>query len=211
MNTNDAGRVYAAVVAAGVLAGGVAGCLPATTAAPAGTPTTAAVAGLRVAPEDTGLRYDREAWPHWSHQGRGCDTRESVLKTVGQNVETGKGCKVLAGRWVSAYDGVVVTDPGQLDLDHVVPLAEANRSGVRAWSEQQRERFANDPANLIPVTAKVNRARGDQDPGRWLPARDRCGFLSRYVAVKRAYQLTVDPAEAEALRSGLARCPGGGR
>ncbi|PXY31110.1 HNH endonuclease family protein [Prauserella muralis] len=181
-----------------------------TTPAPAATPVAGAVdvAGLRVAPEDTGAPYDRDQWPHWDYVGDGCDTRDEVLREQGHGVRVGEDCRITAGQWTSAYDGQVVTDPSELDIDHVVPLAEAARSGTRHWSEAQREAYANDPALLVAVTAASNRAKGDQDPAHWLPDRDRCGYVQRWVAVKHRYRLTVDPAEAAALRGVLARCGG---
>jgi hypothetical protein len=58
-------------------------------------------------------------------------------------------------------------------IDHVVPLAEAWRSGAAAWNADQRERFANDLVDpqLIAVSASSNRSKGDQDPAEWKPPR----------------------------------------
>lgn len=33
------------------------------------------------------------------------------------------GCGVMAGTWFSYYDGVTVTDPAALDIDHLVSVA----------------------------------------------------------------------------------------
>ncbi|RSD26430.1 HNH endonuclease family protein [Amycolatopsis eburnea] len=179
---------------------------------------TALLATLRVAVEDTGAHYHREDWKHWIAQpaaGRGCDTRELVLNTQGQHDGGGPvahdpvTCAPFSGhgnRWTSPYDGVTVTDPARLDIDHLVPLGEAARSGTRAWTSAQRERFANDTALLIAVTAKTNRAKGDQDPARWLPALDRCGYASHWIEVKHRYAMSVDPAEHDALAGLLRRC-----
>jgi hypothetical protein len=200
MDTHTTRTVAAVALAATVLSG----CqLP---AGLAGTDTTPAVlADLTIAPEDTGAHYDRDDWPHWTSIGDGCDTRDLVLRAEGQDVREGKGC-TTSGTWVSAYDGVTVIDPGDLDIDHLVPLAEAARSGSREWTEAQREAYANDPDGLIAVTATSNRQKGDQDPATWLPERDRCGYVGRWIAVKREYRLTADRAEADALAAVLARC-----
>ena len=135
-----------------------------------------------------------------------CDAREDTLKRQGSHVTTGPHCAVTGGSWTSPYDGTTVTKPGALDIDHLVPLAEAARSGTRGWTRAQREHYANDPAVLVAVTAKSNRSKGDQDPARWLPALDRCGYAAHWVAVKTAYRMTVDPAEQSALRSILTHC-----
>lgn len=213
-------RHLAAVLAAAVLT--VAGCEFPDTAATAGSGDVTSVgdplAALPIAAEDTGAHYDRDDWPHWSEQGNGCNTREVVLQQQGRHVQLGAGCRVLAGEWVSAYDGVTVTDPSDLDIDHVVPLAEVARSGrivdghrvgPRTWSRDQREAYANDLDVLVAVTASSNRSKGDGDPASWLPDHDRCRYVARWVETKTRYELSVDPAERDALAAILATCGGG--
>ncbi|WP_027935495.1 HNH endonuclease family protein [Amycolatopsis thermoflava] len=173
-------------------------------------PPTAA--SLTVAPEDTGAHYDRDAWGEWQYFDGGCDRRELLLRERGQNVVTGKACRVLAGTWVSPYDGVTVTatsgefTPSELDVDHVVPLAEAERSGARTWTAEQRESYANDPAVLAVVTAKSNRSKGDQDVAHWLPAQGRCEYVRQWVEIKTRYHLTADQAEVNAIAAVLDHC-----
>ncbi|MCG8916016.1 HNH endonuclease family protein [Actinokineospora sp. PR83] len=180
-----------------------------------GTPTGAdaqraidQLAKLTVAVEDTGLPYNREDWPHWSARGDGCDTREEALKAQGRSVRTDVECKAMEGTWTSPYDGTTITDARQTDLDHLVPLAEANRSGTRGWTREQRRAFANDLDQLIVVSARSNRQKGDQDPAHWLPdAAYSCDYAVRWVLVKAKYNLTVDQAEHDTLASLLSRCP----
>lgn len=183
-----------------------------TTTATEQTTDAAAVdlSALTIAPEDTGAGYDRDDWPHWSSVGDGCTSRDAALREHGQNVSVDGDCTVT-GQWISAYDGVHVADVSELDVDHIVPLAEAARSGARHWTTAQREAYANGPNGLVPVTAASNRAKGDQDPATWLPDRDRCGYVTRWVAIKQRYDLTADPAEADAIRAVLARCEGSKR
>ncbi|MEU0793781.1 HNH endonuclease family protein [Amycolatopsis sp. NPDC005961] len=164
------------------------------------------LAALQVATEDTGNHYRREDWPHWDRVAGECDARENALRTQGRDVTTGPHCTVTAGTWTSPYDGVTVTSPDALDIDHMVPLAEAARSGTRAWSRADRERYANDPAVLVAVTAKTNRGKGDQDPARWLPPLDHCTYVARWIAVKHAYGMTVDRAERAAITGVLNHC-----
>ncbi|MHB9854718.1 hypothetical protein ACSYGO_36490 [Streptomyces krungchingensis] len=47
---------------------------------------------------------------------------------------------VTAGGCCSYYDGVTVTTPGDLDIDHLLPLAEAWDSG--AWAVERRGAYA---------------------------------------------------------------------
>ena len=160
---------------------------------------------LTVAPERS-AGYDRDLFPHWDYLGDDCDVRDRVLITEAlRGPSTGNSCPVGPGRWFSAFDGVTVRDPSELDIDHMVPLAEAWGSGARRWSESLREAFANDlgyAGSLIAVTASSNRSKGDQDPAEWLPPRTayRCTYVSEWIAVKWRWRLSVDPSERASLR-----------
>jgi hypothetical protein len=109
------------------------------------------------------------------------------------------------------YDGVTVTDAAKLDVDHMVPLAEAWRSGAWAWDADRREAYANDLAHaftLRVVTAATNRSKGDKDPSEWLPPRRVawCRYAKDWIDVKVTWKLTAQPAEITALRSLLKTC-----
>jgi hypothetical protein len=93
-------------------------------------------------------------------------TCANVLIRDGRNVKVDKQCRPTSGRWRSIYDGRINRRAGLIDIDHVVPLAEAWRSGAAAWNADQRDRFANDLVDpqLIAVRAASNRSKGDQDP-----------------------------------------------
>jgi hypothetical protein len=168
-------------------------------------PILSLLAALTVAPEHTS-GYDRDLFPHWDYLGDDCDVRDRVLITEARRgPSTGTACPVGRGRWFSAFDGVTVRDPSLLDVDHMVPLAEAWASGARRWTTDVREAFANDlgySGSLIAVTASSNRSKGDQDPAEWLPPRTsyRCTYVSDWIAVKWRWRLTVDRSEESALR-----------
>lgn len=168
---------------------------------------------LTTAPEDrTG--YDRSLFRHWiDADGDGCNTRREVLITEAVVPPTvGGGCSLIGGRWVSLYDGLVLTDAGKLDIDHVVALGEAWDSGASAWSADRRMRFANDmnvPWALIAVSAASNRSKSDEDPADWLPpdSDDLCPFVSAWIAVKVRWDLSVDQRERDALSGIVTTCP----
>lgn len=155
--------------------------------------------------------YSRERFPHWISQADGCDTRDVVLKRDGTGVKVGAKCKITGGKWRSRYDGKTFTDPKDLDIDHMVPLANAWRSGADTWDDNRRTQFANDLTRpqLFAVTASVNRAKGDQDPSQWRPpAKDFwCGYAGAWIEVKRYWQLTITDSEKVALGQMLENCP----
>ena len=124
-------------------------------------------------------------------------------------VSVGSGCALSGGRWFSYYDRVSWTDTGRIDIDHMVPLAEAWDSGARSWTTDTRRSYANDLGDyrsLVGVTDSVNQSKGDQDPADWLPTYDRCRYLREWVAVKHRWRLTVDSTEKSALTSLASGC-----
>jgi hypothetical protein len=136
-------------------------------------PPAAAVARLPVAAEDrTG--YDREqSFGGWIDADRdGCNTRMEVLlaEAVEPPAVTGR-CILSGGRWYSWYDNTFIDGPRGLDIDHLVPLAEAWESGASAWTRQRRVTYANyldEARHLEAASARSNRQKADQDPTTWL-------------------------------------------
>ncbi|WP_075735500.1 HNH endonuclease family protein [Streptomyces acidiscabies] len=154
--------------------------------------------------------YDRDLFPTWITISGTCNTRETVLKRDGSNVVTDSACAATSGSWYSPYDGATWTAASDLDIDHLVPLAEAWDSGASAWTTAQRQAFANDLTRpqLIAVTDNVNQSKSDQDPATWMPSVTsyRCTYVRAWVQVKYYYDLSVDSAEKSALTSYLANC-----
>ncbi|KAL4892026.1 hypothetical protein BDV59DRAFT_202925 [Aspergillus ambiguus] len=167
------------------------------------------LAGLKVAAQGSSSGYDRDLFPHWDSQGNSCDTRDMVLIRDGTDVKQGSGCSV-SGRWYSPYDGETWTDPSDVDIDHVVPLSNAWKSGASDWTTDQREAFANDLENpqLLAVTDNVNQAKGDDGPEDWKPSLTsyHCTYAKMWVKVKSVYKLTITSAEKDALVSMLDTC-----
>ncbi|AWW39811.1 MULTISPECIES: HNH endonuclease family protein [Streptomyces] len=178
------------------------------------TPVSAAtarsyLAQLTVATENrTG--YNRDLFPHWITVSGSCNTRETVLKRDGSNVVTDSACAATSGSWYSPYDGATWSAAADVDIDHLVPLAEAWDSGAGSWTTSRRQSFANDLTRpqLLAVTDNVNQAKGDQDPATWMPSRTayRCTYVRAWVQVKYYYGLSVDSTEKNALTNYLASC-----
>ncbi len=169
-----------------------------------------ALAKLKVASR-TGLTGYRRArfGSGWAAAGGGCDTRDRVLQRDGRNVHTASGCRIT-GTWTSLYDGAVLTVGRELDIDHVVPLAHAWRTGAKRWSAKRRRAFANDlrGPQLIAVSASSNRSKSDSAPDEWKPPRRAiwCLYARWWIRVKTIWHLTVTGRERTSLRSMLHRC-----
>jgi hypothetical protein len=186
---------------------------PATAHAAAPTPLADAIASLAVADESRD-GYDRSLFPHWADTDKdGCNTRAEVLieeATVPPEVDD--RCRVSGGEWESYYDEVTVTEARGLDIDHMVPLAEAWDSGASEWTTDQRRAYANDldePQSLVAVTARSNRQKSDQDPATWMPPAEeaRCRYITEWTAVKTRWGLSVDTEEKAKLVRVAGQCP----
>ncbi|WP_406073586.1 HNH endonuclease family protein [Streptomyces virginiae] len=168
------------------------------------------LAALRVAPVGTMAGYSRDKFTHWAQQGNKCDTREVVLERDGTDVTRDAECKAVSGTWKSLYDGVVVTEAGKMDIDHMVPLAEGWRSGAAGWDSARRKAFANDLTHpqLLAVTAASNRSKGDQSPDLWQPPDKTswCQYGRAWTTVKSTYGLTVTEPEKKMLTTMLDTC-----
>ncbi|GGQ50667.1 HNH endonuclease family protein [Couchioplanes azureus] len=204
--------LFAATVTAAVATVGIAAA-PAS-ATPPGIPgkatAQAQLDALTVAAQGSMSGYSRDLFPHWSTVSGSCNTRETVLKRDGSSVTTDSACAATSGRWYSPYDGATWTAASDVDIDHVVALAEAWRSGASSWSTSKRKSFANDLTRpqLIAVTDDVNQAKGDQDPSTWLPPASgyRCTYAKMWIAVKSHWGLTLQSSEKTALQNTLDTC-----
>ncbi|MFH9229023.1 HNH endonuclease family protein [Streptomyces lydicus] len=142
------------------------------------------------------------------HQPAATD-REDQVARVGPPVHGAAACARVRQL---AHDKTV-TDARKLDIDHVVPLAEAWDSGASKWTSERREKYANDldaDRSLVAVSLGPNRTKGDKDPAEWMPpAKDAtCTYATDWVAAKLRWKLTADRTETKALRTIAADCKG---
>ena len=198
--------------------------LPTTT-----TPSTTAVAAatddwiadllttLQVSNSIPQTDYNRDDWGSgWSDADGACiNTRHEVL-ILESLVETDmdpSGCKVLGGQWFAAFTGSYAKDPGSLDIDHFVPLANAHESGGGAWTSANKRDYYNDlsdPQHLIAVTASANRSKGSRGPDEWKPPDENywCQYAHSWAEIKARWSLTVTGNEFAALQTMLRTCDG---
>ncbi len=155
--------------------------------------------------------YSRDAFDIWASQPDGCTTRQDVLARDGDGVVEGSdGCQPSSGSWYSAYDDTNVTVVASATIDHVVPLADAWRTGADQWTAAQRKAFGNDltDAQLIIASSSSNSSKGDKDPSEWKPPNQAywCTYGEQYVSVKSKFDLLVTSAEKDALGELLDAC-----
>ena len=159
---------------------------------------------LRIEPEYEATPYDRSEFPHWDDEdGDGMNTRLEILSLE----------KVGNVGWYSRWDGEWYAGEGGLsaprfDIDHIVSLKEAWRSGAGEWSTSDKDTFADDMLNLTAVTASSNRSKGAKDASEWLPseASGKCYLLIRVIQVKTKWSLSIDQDEYTALKELTESC-----
>ena len=177
---------------------------------PSAATANSELAALRVAADGSSSGYSRDLFPHWSTVSGTCNTRETVLKRDGSGVVTDSSCAATSGSWYSPYDGATWYAASDVDIDHVVPLSNAWKTGASAWTTTKRQQFANDLSypQLIAVTDNVNQAKGDQTPATWKPSRTAywCTYSKMWIHVKYKYALRINSAEKSALTTMLGYC-----
>lgn len=187
------------------------------TAVPAARDAVAVLATLVVKGPSPMTGYARAAdfgTPWLDVDRNGCDTRNDILRRD-LTATTGAGCRVTSGVLDDPYTRKRIAFRRGNDtslavqIDHVVALADAWRTGAQRLTQQERVELAGDPTNLFAVDGPINDLKGDGDAATWLPPNRsfRCTYVAHQIAVKQAYSLWVTPAEHDAMARVLARCP----
>ncbi len=206
---------------------------PASTPPPASTPTAeptpppkpASSPPLRYSGDELTLlvasaeheipEYSREEWRNWIDEDRDCqNTRHEVLIRQSSGPITyleEEQCRVATGSWLDPFSDEQFTDPIYLHIDHMVPLANAHKSGGWMWTEEKKRQYLNDlsyDGHLIAVRTTVNSSKGDDGPENWKPPIEAywCQYAIDWIAVKDRWDLFASEAEATALSEMLETC-----
>jgi hypothetical protein len=190
-------------------------------AASSSSPWSAELATLPVKPKLPLTNYQRTAdfgpaWTDVSHDG--CDPRNDALKRDLTSISLSGSCEVLTGVLQDPYTGKTIhfvrgaTTSTAVQIDHLVPLANAWVEGAQSLTFTEREQMANDPIELLAVDGPTNESKGDKDASAWLPAVAGfdCPYVEKQIAVKVKYSLWVTQAEHDAMVRVLGTCGGGG-
>ena len=144
--------------------------------------------------------YSRSQWKHWVDEDGDCqDARQEALiseSLVVVTFESERKCRVATGQWYGAFTGTFAEAPGDLDIDHLVPLKNAHDSGGWAWGSIKKQEYANylvDADHLIAVTKGANRSKGAKGPEEWRPSDEGywCQYATDWTEVKEEWGLTM--------------------
>ena len=150
---------------------------------------------------DGGVAFASSLYEHWiDADDDGENTRQEVLNAESDD-----------GTWHSWYDDQSVSDASNLEVDHLVPLAEAHESGAWEWTPEKRRAYANDlslPQTLTAVSASSIEGKGHKDPAEWRPPAEAawCQYARDWIAVKNHWGLSYDADELYALTAMLNTC-----
>ncbi|QAU52539.1 HNH endonuclease family protein [Corynebacterium pelargi] len=168
--------------------------------------------------------YDRDAFGQaWSDDvnvpggHNGCDTRNDMLQRDLRDIEfkaNTRNCVVASGYLQDPYSGrghhfvKGNRTSTEVQIDHVIALADAWESGAWRWDPDLRRNFANDPANLQATLAEENQNKKAKTADQWLPSDPAyvCTYVQRQVDLKLHYQLSVTQQEHDAMARVLAGC-----
>ena len=154
--------------------------------------------------------YNREAFGGWEDFDGDCQNQRQELlimeSTIPVKFKDERQCVVSEGRWVSAYTGNIIYTANQIDIDHVMPIALSWEYGSKYWSGPKRVKFYNDPINILPVEKSLNRQKGSKDITEWLPPRNKCDYINRFVTVLEIYELNPPEYKMLQFRTMLESC-----
>ena len=158
--------------------------------------------------------YDRDDWNHWIDADGDCQNARHVVLIEESAIAptlNDSGCAVVSGLWLAPFSGVSVNLAKELDVDHMVPLANAHKSGAWAWDATRKKNYANfldDSHHLIAVTASANRSKGARGPEEWQPPDPTywCWYATDWVLIKSTWGLSATEQEWNALAAMLDTC-----
>jgi len=218
---------YPAICAFAVLAVVVSGCKPSVVAespSPTGKAPKVEQAApgkigaelkalpLAAAPHPQGYSRDEFGTAWKDVDDNGCDTRDDILARDLTDVRRRGACTVTSGTLHDPYTGTTIhfvrgPQSALVQIDHIYPEHRAWMYGAWKWSKDQRERFSNDPLELVAASGKANDAKGDSGPADWTPDEGFwCQYATRYVEVATKYHLPVTGADRSKLGTMLRRC-----
>lgn len=165
-------------------------------------------------------RYQRQVFGYQTvdADGDGCFIRDEILARdlKGVRFKSGSSCQVQSGVLKDPYTGSTihfvrgVRTSSKVQIDHVVALHDAWRSGASRWDSAKLLRYGNDPYNLLAVQGAANEEKSDASAAYWLPSNKafRCAYVARQIGVKAKYGLSVSQAEKTKMTGVLCSCPG---
>lgn len=145
--------------------------------------------------------YERSEFGDWAPaliDGHSCTTRHLILSQTYDSPVT-DSCKISRSPVTDPYTLAPLTE--EVQIDHVFPLRAAWDLGAHSWPAEKRKRFANDPLNLVAVSAAANQQKSDMLPSQWQPSlKSRCWYARRLALIAATYELPLPKDDIATMR-----------
>ena len=165
--------------------------------------------------ENTSIEYDRSNdYPTWQDWDGDCqNNRHEVLQSEHIDDDSNHpltfssdGCFVSSGKWFDPYDNLYYFSSSEVQIDHVVALFEAHKSGAWSFPAARKLRFANNidfDDLLIAVGGSSNASKGSSDPSDWMPENTsyHCEYLDKWLNIKSEFRLSIDADEKTSIEN----------
>ncbi|RSX53346.1 deoxyribonuclease [Bifidobacterium dolichotidis] len=168
--------------------------------------------------DPAGYTYSRDAfkWNAIDLDSNGCRTRDDILHRDldNINVDAKDACIVKSGTLDDPYTGKTIaftrgqSTSAAVQIDHIVALKDAWRTGAYAWPDSKKHAYANDPFVLAAVDGPANQQKSDQAASTWIPSNyiAQCPYVASQIAIKQKYDLGVTANEKQSMLNVLNSC-----
>lgn len=89
------------------------------------------------------------------------------------------------------YTDKEITDIKMLDFDHIVPLLYLHKYTEVNWTNEQKNKFAQDENVGVSVLNKENRSKGSKGPSEWLPKVNQGDYCYSWLLIAHEYGLAL--------------------
>lgn len=89
------------------------------------------------------------------------------------------------------YTDKEITDIKILDFDHIIPLNYINKYGDINWTNEQKNKFAQDENVGVSVLNKENRSKGAKGPSEWLPKANQGDYCYSWLLLAKEFGIAL--------------------
>ncbi|MEM4326466.1 MAG: hypothetical protein QXU40_04125, partial [Candidatus Pacearchaeota archaeon] len=140
--------------------------------------------------------YIRGDWKHWvDYDKDGQNTRIEALIEESESVQLDSKGRIISGVWYDPYSGAMITNTSKIDVDHLVPLGNAND--------------LSNPERLIADSIRENRAKGDKSsPDQRMPSNKafHCLYVLAWQSIKLRWNLLMTESESKFIVNKIKEC-----
>lgn len=89
------------------------------------------------------------------------------------------------------YTDKEITDIKIIDFDHIIPLNYVAKYGDINWTNEQKNKFAQDENVGVSVLNKENRRKGAKGPSEWLPKVNQGDYCYSWLLIAKEYGISL--------------------